>query len=462
MVESFLAVPLHFTVEFLGFLVFAGGAFLVLTRPGLVPGEVSNRVEVTVGFGILALAQVLHGGAFTQLEDLDLGIDGSQMLVAARTLGFAFVLVGIVGGMRASAGAVAIAGWELEEPLLLAPTGAAFAVAAASLSAARGDRGALRRLSLAAFLLGLSELFTAAAPDFQFGAGVVSGFSYAAHASKALGFVVLAAWFWTAARSSVRTRFVAAFAGLLVAVVLALASALTGVISTSVQDAELDDVRVQARGTLEQFDTDMTRLANDVGEISTFVSDEIGTGDLDAQVENFREIFEFDFLMVMAPDGQILAFNGEGPALGKQQEPRELKTLDKLEINGSLVITTLLRGRTDAAAAPAQVARDAIALMAAHEVNSPTTPQRRIGLVAAGNYIDTIDLIGARRRLGEPFPSLVVQGRTVASRLPDPLPRRNLIPEDVRTQVANGVTVTRLVVVGDRSFASAFAPIQTP
>ncbi|MDQ3940985.1 MAG: hypothetical protein M3238_06530, partial [Actinomycetota bacterium] len=134
MVESFLAVPLHFTVEFLGFLVYAGGAFLAISRPGLVPGETSNRISVAMGFGILAAGQVAHGGSFNNFE-----VDGAEILIGARALGFAFVLVGIVGGLRAGVAALTIGGWELKESLFLAPAGAAVLVAAAALNGSRGS-----------------------------------------------------------------------------------------------------------------------------------------------------------------------------------------------------------------------------------------------------------------------------------------------------------------------------------
>lgn len=74
MFETFLAVPLHFTVEFLGFLVCTGGAFLVMTRPSLVPGPASNRVIAALGLGVIAAAQVAHGGSF-------LPLDGDRILV---------------------------------------------------------------------------------------------------------------------------------------------------------------------------------------------------------------------------------------------------------------------------------------------------------------------------------------------------------------------------------------------
>ena len=127
MFDSLLAVPLHFTVEFLGFLVCAGGALLVTTRPNLVPAATSNRASVALGLLALAVAQVLHGGAFIQS-------DGDPLLIAVKSLAFALMLIGLVGGLRP--GAAAVAAFQLREPLQLAPAAAALMVAAARASPA--------------------------------------------------------------------------------------------------------------------------------------------------------------------------------------------------------------------------------------------------------------------------------------------------------------------------------------
>src|SRR5688500_12186371 len=223
MFESFMAVPLHFTIEFLGFLVAAGGAILALTRRSLVPGEAANRFTAAIGFLIFALAQVLHGAAF-QIGDISFAADGGRELVAARAVALAFVFVGVSGGMRA--GTSVAAAFSIEQPLLFAPAGAALLVAFTALagSAKNGPR-AYRRLAAGAFLLAISEVFTSFDPNADFGTREVSGYAYTAHGLKMAAFLAMAAWLWSAVRSSVRTRFVASFAALLVMVVLALSTA---------------------------------------------------------------------------------------------------------------------------------------------------------------------------------------------------------------------------------------------
>ena len=456
MVESFLAVPLHFTVEFLGFLVFAGGAFLVISRPGLIAGEASNRVAVAMGFVLLAAGQVAHGGSFSSFE-----FDGAQILLGVRTAGLVFVLIGVLGGLRVGAGAIVIGGWRVQEPLFFAPAGAALLVAIVALRGSRaGGPRSMARLAIASFLLAVSEVVNAAAAEIVIGAGVVSAPAYFAHGVKALAFLALGAWFWTAVRSSIRVRFVASFAALLVGVVLALAVALTSVISANVQRAELKDVGVQARGVILDLEEETTNLKRNVSNIALFLSNEVATGQrLKPQVDQFRGVFQFDFIMVMEPDGQILAFSGRGPTI--RQRGRNVETgigpLERLEINEAPVIDTVLEGKS-VAAAPTRVLDQTIATMAANEINSPAQPGRRIGVVAAGNYVDALSLERISARIG-PEASLVVGGRTVASELPGKVPAQGLIPTEVRLQVDDGATVTRQTVFGNRSYGSVFKPI---
>ncbi|MEA2477633.1 MAG: hypothetical protein QOC87_1832, partial [Actinomycetota bacterium] len=85
MLNGSLAVPIHFTVELLAFLVAAGGALLVASRPNLVPGSTFNRICVGLGFGCLAASAVVHGGGFVAT---DAGGHSAQVLLALRTAGY--------------------------------------------------------------------------------------------------------------------------------------------------------------------------------------------------------------------------------------------------------------------------------------------------------------------------------------------------------------------------------------
>src|SRR5688572_23293347 len=165
MFESFVAVPAHFTVEFLGFLVFAAGAILAFTRSDLIAGEPSNRITAAIGFAALAAAQVLHGGSFS-FGSLSAETDGATVLIGLKAVGLAFVVIGVVGSLKAIAAAVA--GWQLKEPLLLAPAIAGVILFFACLAGSKNQR-AYRRLAAFGLLFAIAELLTASAPDAVFG-----------------------------------------------------------------------------------------------------------------------------------------------------------------------------------------------------------------------------------------------------------------------------------------------------
>src|ERR671918_96281 len=87
MLDSVL-LPLHFTVEFAGFVVFAGAVFLITFRPLVVPAGRFGRMTAALGFAVLAVAQVAHGAAF--IEN-----DGDPGLISARALGLILISIGI-------------------------------------------------------------------------------------------------------------------------------------------------------------------------------------------------------------------------------------------------------------------------------------------------------------------------------------------------------------------------------
>lgn len=463
MFESFIGVPLHFSIEFLGFLVAAGGSILALTRRSLVPGEASNRITVAFGFGILALGQLLHGGAF-QVGDYAFDSDGAQLLVAARAVGMAFVFVGVSGGLRASHSVGAVV--ALEEPLLFAPAAAAFLVAASALAGSfKNAPKAYRRLAVGALLIGISEVLTAFDPDASFGDQTATSFAYAAHAVKLLGFLALAAWLWSAVRSSIRTRFVASFAALLVMVVLALSSTLTGVLSRNVEKEKLTQLGLQLGNVIEEIETQETQdLAGQV-EVVTTLEDTVQVpvaagGNLDGLAEDIiRELnfLQFDFVMIMDPGGRIMGFDLKDV---KDDEfiPRDFSRTDVLRIAGTRVVFEVVQGRSPVAAAPQQIGRKYVANIAVRQVADPAGGTA--GIIAAGRFINKADMEEFSARLAAKA-SLVVDGRTVASLLPGDVRDAKLLSRDIETQVAATETpVTAQQLLEGRAFFSAFANIE--
>jgi two-component system sensor histidine kinase VicK len=463
MLEGFLAVPMHFTIEFLGFLVAIGGAILVLSRPGLVPGAASNRWSVGLGLGALGVAQVLHGGSFYPS-------DGDPLLAAIRALAYAFILIGVVGGLR-PASATAIAGFELQEPLLLAPAGAALLVSLAALSVTSGDGSRdARRLGLGMFFLAGSELLTAGAPDTEaYLGGVFNRFAYGAHGLKLIGFLFLASWLWSAVRSSIRTRFVASFGALLVAVILALSTALTGVISNNIETEELNQIEAQVDSAADSLGSRgdeiaaLTVAASNIAsleEVQERMTEGASPLALATEIKNSGFVDpDLDFVIV-DPKGALPGVDGRGPSVARRKgfKDRKLTDLNVAEILGSAVVKEVAAGRP-LSASPVRVDNDSAALVAASQVRLDGQPVA--GEVIIGKFVDALMIEEISERV-QASASLVVDGRVVASELPRAARRSLRVPRDVEAKLgpAGGGVGSVQHLLGGSAYFSGFASIE--
>ena len=459
MFDSFLAVPLHFTVEFLGFLVCGGGAFLVVSRNTLVPGPASNRITAGVGLGALAAAQVLHGGSFLPFE-------ADSVLVGIYALGFAFLGVSLAGTVRPSA--AALLGLPIEQPLALAPAGAALFVGiVAAVGAAREQGRALWRLAGATLLLGASHALTAFAGATVFGAGEVDAYANWAHGVRALGFLLLGAWLWTGVRASIRVRFVASFAGLLLVVVLVLSSSLTGVISNNVEEEQLENTSAQLEGIADDYGGEdlgqlldaATVIAGDERSLKAMggrkpderALDRIARGYLDPQLGRDLDFVLFD---EAGRTGAIVGESGTGPQLEGRDKPAPL---DRIEIVGSPVAKKVTVEGAVRAANPVLVG-EVIAVMAAAEVDPPGRSPA-LGGVIVGRYLDALEIDRVAENTSPAIPSLIIEGRVVASNLPRPVLRQFKVPSGVARRTRLGEVVAMNQAVGARSYFSAFSPL---
>lgn len=459
MFGSFLAVPLHFTIEFLGFLVAAGGALLVWTRPTLVPGPLSNRISVALGLAVLSASQLLHGAAFFPE-------DGAQELFGLRALAFALILIGVVGGLRP--GAAAITAFEVREPLAFAPAGAALLVSLAALSVARRPEGApYKRLALATFFLAIGEVFTSAAPSASFGAGTLNEFAYYAHGAKVLGFLTLGAWLWSAVRSSIRVRFVASFGALLVAVILALSTALTGVISNNVEEGGLATLEGQAVNAVDSLEAESQELTRNARALAGFpeVIEFFNIQEPQVLAENIFElpIFDLDFVIV-DPKSDFPGAAGRGPDLeqGSGRTAR-LRKEDVFKIVGNGLVREVRSGRALSSGSPVRVGRS-VAILGVSGVFSEGG--RSVGEIIVGRFLDVTKLDGlasaAQARGTVLVDSDFGRGgkpRVVASTLNERLVEDFEIPEEVEQELLRTGRASRETRLGDSVFFSGFATL---
>src|ERR671919_1785264 len=274
MFETFLAAPLHFTIEFVGFVVFAGTVFLVPARRNLIPNPTGARA-IALGGILLATACVLHGAEFIRSES-------DNVLVGLYGLGAASFLAGVIGG--------------------------------------GAPKARVGMLGIAAVLLGASVIIAAASPDQTLEVDGSGGTFWLAHALRAAAYGTVLIWLWAGVRASVRTRFVAAYAALLVVVVLALSTTLTAVITANVEREELDRVATQLGGALASIDDQKTTLSRFVRLIAE--SDAVRAGVADgSRVEELAASFtrpgpfRLDMVVFTSSEGDPLAYSGEGPEL---------------------------------------------------------------------------------------------------------------------------------------------------
>lgn len=466
MFPSFMVVPLHFTIEFLGFLVASGACLLVLSRPQLVAGPAFNRISAALGFASLAVVQVLHGGAFHLEGVFDGQFDGDELVVALRALGLAFILVGIAGTMRAAP--TALAAYQLRDPLLLAPAGASFLLALLCVAGSmKRDNRPLRRLAAAAFLFGVAEILIAGAPETQIGQGEPNPYVYGSHVVKVFAYAALAWWLWSGVRLSIRSRFVASFVALLVGVVLTLSTTLTGVISSNVERQEKSRVRGQIENvarTIEGRDTSevLTKAQTLAGSIRSSGGLFAPGSNVAALASAFRTqipTLAEDFLLLLNRNGQIVSAAGEQPTSNSNARPRPLSRTDYLRIIGSGVVRDVLRG--EGSAASLDRVGDAVAIVAAVEILHPTNPSQRDGIVVTGRYVDALTVAEISNSLKPAKASLLVEGQVLASDLPGDPAARQLVPTRLRPLISAESAEPQRLTLGDRSFYSGYAALES-
>jgi PAS domain S-box-containing protein len=462
MLDSIL-LPLHFTVEFTGFVVFAGAVFLIAFRPSIVPAGRFGRTTAALGFATLAGAQAAHGAAFVET-------DGDARLIGARALGLLLVAIGAArAGSPWSYPGVAGAAVRIRESLSLAPVTAALILVLVALSRARKGIAAFRRLALGAFLIGVSEGLTGVFPAAEVGTGSVDPLVHVAHIAKLLGYAAVAAWLWTSIRSSVRSRFVAAFATLLLAVVLALSSTLTGVISSNVETEELNRMELQldsARRLIREQEVGLFEDAQTIAATATVQSGFATRRDLSDLARNIADnpVFQIDFVVLATPEGELLAWVGDGPTV-TDRRGEEKKTgagALGLSVIGSAVFDEVTSTSPDvgpAAASIVSLREDALATAAAAEVPERRAGSDAAGVVVVGRYLDALTVEAITNSFEPARASIVHSDTIIATELPARTPLRELLPRSTWRSLSAESIQSAEQELGGRTYFSAFAPL---
>jgi PAS domain S-box-containing protein len=452
MLESALAAPLHFTFEFAGFVVAAGAALLVASRPSLVPGRLIGRFTASAGFLVLALAGVLHGASF-------IVADTDGFLVGLRAVGWAVIGLAVAGA--SSEGTATSAALASGRPVLYLPAGAALLTAVAAIARARSTSSALNRLAVAAALSAAGEALIAVAPTAVIEGDSASGLAYAAHGLRLAGYVALALWLWTAARASVRSRFVAAFALLLVVVVLALSTTMTGVISHNVEHEGMARVRTQLQTVAADIDDQKSQLLGVVNGVAR--SETIRTGLNLGEPLRFTahrlandEAFDLDIVGVFDNDGMVLQLEGDGPIDASGTAP-PLDFLQRGAFAKSLVVRRIKQGDESAVAVEGWTRnkKPVVAILAGAEVLTYPRADRRVGIALVGRYLDQSTVQGISETFDPATATLFLDGRDVAGAL------HGALENPVEVPVEQGSVDVAQQLVGGRRYFIASARLES-
>jgi len=464
MFERFLAVPLHFTFEFLGFLVVAGGALLVPSRPSLIPGSRTNRMTAALGFTALAAAQVLHGGAF------EIGAsegDTGELLVALKTLGMALILIAVVGASKTQVSAMLAAPAVTLTDLVPAFAAGVLALMAfvASIRVARE----LRRLALGAALIAAAEVVIVIGAQ-ESASHLSERPELISHLVRTLGYGVIASWLWTGVRSSIRTRFVASFVALLVAVILTLSSALTGVISNNVENSELARVTEQVESTEAAITgTDRRALAQQarLAASQTFVKQAVADGGDQRQtaaVLKSTELFDADAFVLMNQRRNLLGYVGNGGNATLNREKR-LTEAALFEILGSPPVVAVVRPKAAIDSSSADLARigDSIALVGVAQVVHPTNERRVVGGLVLVDFLDILTVTDVKRNVGGQEATLLIDRRVIATTLPGEVSGQDLVDAETRNELEIGddVTLSEAFTIGNDTYYNAVTVLES-
>jgi two-component system, OmpR family, sensor histidine kinase VicK len=463
MFESLLAVPLHFTVEFLGFLVFAGSAALILARPATLDAGRIGRYMTAAGCLILAAANVVHGASFEFAL-----YDGEPWLAIARAAGFLLIAGGMAVGPSNKSAVPTSAAVTIREPVLALPAAAALLAGASAWRRARRTPGSyLEAVAVGALLLAVSEALTSIAPRADISSGTVGTYAYVAHGAKLLGYLGFAVWLGKSARNSIRARFVVSFAALLIVVVLVLSTSITGVISDNVGDEQLRTVGSQLGTIVDDIDADRRALLDETGQIAALPQVRRAVEErqnVDGVVEVIRsdlEFFEVDFVAVLDPSGRQLAYTRAGPTLsnpsGDSEEVR-LTRVDVVSLLGSPVVGVLRGGRGASSSIDVIADADIVAELAGVEIDSPAGTGIA-GYLITARWIDQLTVETIADSFAPSAATLLVEERVVASTLPPPVAAEELVPADERRALVLGGSASFEQTLGGDTFFGAVAPL---
>jgi PAS domain S-box-containing protein len=427
--------PLLFAIHLVSFLV-AASAGLALARDETRGWLV--RTAGALGFLALAAAAAYHGAGF--------GSDSVGVVPWIRTSGYALLLVAAIPPARRvrmpAAEAVPVVAAVTSTTAV--PAGVAVAAGFVTWMRRRKERGG-PWLGLGLILLGVGDVLPAVERAW---AGAAS------HLVQVAGYLCVGRMVLALTRQSIRFRFLVGFAGMLLAVVLLVSSAIGTVIDRNIREAALARVRSQA----EEAQARLTQAVTDAVRPLAFVSRAEGIADA---IEGGRSLptgLIRDIQARLLPDVHFILFLDPGGNLRGQYG---LGRAAAVLVAGTEVVGFALRSDREVSSLDTVSGRG-LALIAVAPIEAEGR-RRPVGFTAAGFFVDE-DLLQREVIAGRGSSAAAFQGfrgrppELVASAgFPpgEPVAAPSLLRETFRRFLAGGGPEAReLTLAGAQHFAS--------
>lgn len=440
-------VPFHFISTFLVTIAAAGGLWVSLQRPEFGPAGRLPRLGFAAGWALLATGEMVHG-ALVAPDEL------GPSVVALRAGAYAFLVMSLLPARRTTGAAAAAASGSQA----LMPSFLAFA---ASFFISRSRLVGARRLAIAVGLLGASEVLFGLGGA---GAGVPAGVAwYTAHGVRLAGAIAVGAWLWGAFKTSIQIRFIAAFVGLLLLVVVALSSAMTQVFSANIRRNALEQSALEGRSqevALGEQRDELIRLAKLAAGLPGLRE---GVAKVSPTLVDSARAFQapgglfeaLDFMAFFDQSGAILAISAAAPGGGEHLDESE-----RIGLAGTEVVQVSLQQRIEAGSIDA-IGQKALAVIAAAPVfnppglDPPGAPQGLAGSVAVGVVID-LDYLASLAGEALQF-SAITSKQILVSTLIHPA---GLLDTDLRPVFERGEVVNVETAFGGIEFFSSYIPLE--
>jgi two-component system, OmpR family, phosphate regulon sensor histidine kinase PhoR len=417
-----LEAPLLFVAHLLSLLVAVGACLVLVQEPAR---GAAARFLGTLGFLALAAAEAYHGAGFAG--------EAAPLPLWVRSAGYLFLFLAALPPVRQTAPALA--------PL---PFGAAIP---AALAAGAGLATGWRRRREPGGLWLAGGLFLLAGAEFLLRVPLPWR-EAASHGLRVAGYLAVARFVVALTRHSIRFRFLVGFAGVLVAVVLVVSTAVRQVIERNLREGAEATVARQVEEVSEAL---VGRAQNAARQVVTFaeaLAPQIRSGTIGNEARGLVTLFnrDIDFILFLGDRAEVLDTAG--------LEPNEA-----LVVAGSRVVRVALNRELTSASIDRIGFRGLLAVVGAAPVK---TDGDVVGLAVAGIEVDSNLLeqllppdLSAAAFSGRGAPGLAASTFTEADRRL--APPRVLRPLQEQALSTDGPVTTQITIAGDRYFAAVGA-----